>query len=258
MELRFLVSPAKKMNVVDGPPYATDRPALLDRALVLAGELDRMGEDELRGLWRCSEALARLNCARVRTLLADMQRDPSTLTAAVLSFEGIQYSHLAPSVMTEGELDWLGRSLRILSGLYGVLRPFDGVTPYRLEMQARLEAGEARNLYEFWGDIPFREVVRGGCDAIVNVASVEYARAVVPAAEREGMRVVTCLFGSVRDGDGRFLQRATEAKAARGTFVRWCAENDVRDVGRLGDFAERGYSLDPSRSEDDLLVFVRT
>ena len=145
--------------------------------------------------------------------------------------------------------------LRILSGFYGMLRPLDGVVPYRLEMQARLAVDGARNLYEFWEDALYETLAAEGCDAIVNVASVEYARAVTPWARPNGPQVTTCLFGVLRDG--RLRQPATEAKAARGTFVRWCAERGVRTVNELRDFRECGYELSAERSSDDSLVFVR-
>ena len=179
----------------------------------------------------------------------------SDTTAAVISYEGIQYTHLAAGVMSEDELTWLDEHLRILSGFYGILRPLDGVVPYRLEMQARLSVGDSRDLYEFWGDTLYESLATEGCDTIVNVASVEYARAVTPWVRPDGPQVLTCLFGVLRDG--RLRQPATEAKAARGTFVRWCAERGVEDTSCLRDFRERDYALDEDRPDEHTLVFVR-
>jgi cytoplasmic iron level regulating protein YaaA (DUF328/UPF0246 family) len=187
----------------------------------------------------------------------DMAREPRLLSPAVLTYVGIQYQHLAPQVMTERELLWLSSHLRILSGMYGTLRPFDGVVPYRLEMQARLSVGESRDLYEFWGGRLLDTLLGAGAGVIVNVASQEYAKALVPWAQRTGVPVVTCVFGEVRASDGRVVQRATEAKAARGAFVRWCAEQGVEKVEQLEGFSERGYRLDRSRSDAETLTFVR-
>ena len=103
----------------------------------------------------------------------------------------------------------------------------------------------------------YRSLAREGCGLLVNLASVEYAKAVVPYAQRGGMPVLTCLFGVVRERDGAFVQRATEAKAARGTFVRWCAERDVTSPEEFASFAERGYLLDERRSTEDTLTFVK-
>ena len=159
--------------------------------------------------------------------------------------------------MNEKELMWLTSHLRILSGMYGILRPLDGVIPYRLEMQAKLAVGGCRDLYEFWGERLLDSLLGDGAEVIVNVASQEYAKAVVPWAQRTGAPVVTCVFGEVRASDGRVVQRATEAKAARGAFVRWCAEQGVEKVEQLEGFSERGYRLNRSRSDAETLTFVR-
>lgn len=250
MSLRIIISPAKKMRAVDAPPWPVREPALLGRARLLATAVRALTREQAQELWRCSDRLADLNYERFSTM--DLSRGT---TAAVVAYEGIQYRHMAPEVMDERELAWLDGHLRILSGLYGILRPLDGVVPYRLEMQARLAVGGARDLYGFWGDALYESLAAEGCDLIVNAASVEYARAVTPHVRPGGPPVLTCLFGTVRDG--RLRQAATEAKAARGTFVRWCAERGVEDARELRGFSERGYALDEARSGRDELVFVR-
>ena len=250
MELRIITSPAKKMQVQDVPPWPAREPSFLERAQRLVRALKELSRDEAQALWGCSDRLADLNYERLREM--DLRRDT---TAAAIAYEGIQYAHMAPAVMSEHELAWLDEHLRILSGLYGTLRPLDGVVPYRLEMQARLSVDGARDLYAFWGDALYEAIAAEGCELIVNVASVEYARAVTPFVRPDGPQVLTCLFGVLRDG--RLRQPATEAKAARGTFIRWCAERGVMSPAELRGFAERGYSLDEARSDEATLVFVR-
>jgi cytoplasmic iron level regulating protein YaaA (DUF328/UPF0246 family) len=250
--MRLVVSPAKKMNVVDAPPYAQGVPRFIDRTRELMEAVRAMSREEAQALWRCSDKLADLNYERFRTMELD-----AGLTAAVMSYEGIQYQHLAAQVMDEKCLDWLQGHLRILSGFYGVLRPLDGVVPYRLEMQAKLAVGGARDLYGYWGSALLDELVADGCSVVVNLASQEYAKAVVPYAREAAVPVLTCQFCTVRASDGKLVQQATEAKAARGTFVRWCAEKDVASPDALRGFDERGYALDASRSKDDVLVFVK-
>ncbi len=251
--MRFIVSPAKKMSVVDDSFAWRDLPAFVDRAEALADAVRALSYEEAKALWRCSDALAELNFERFRTM--DVRGDAAALTPAALAYEGVQYQHLAPGVMTADQLDYLQERLRILSGFYGVLRPFDGVVPYRLEMQAKLAVGGARDLYGFWGDALYRAIA-AETDLIVNLASVEYAKAVVPYAERAGIRVATCLFGGI-DGRGRFVQRATAAKAARGSMVRWCAERGVGRVDDLRAFDVGGYVYNEERSNADTLVFVQ-
>ena len=249
MTLRIITSPAKKMRVQDAPPWPVREPPFLDRSRQLLAALRGLSREQAQALWRCSDRLADLNYERLR--VADLGRGD---TAAVVAYEGIQYAHMAPGVMSERELAWLDEHLRILSGLYGMLRPLDGVVPYRLEMQARLAVGGASDLYAFWGDALY-EALAAECDLIVNVASVEYARAVTPHVRPDGPQILTCLFGVMRDG--RLRQGATEAKAARGTFVRWCAERGVERADELTSFDERGYALDETRSGEGTLVFVR-
>lgn len=263
MSLAVITSPAKKMRVVDAPPWPVRLPSMLERTERLLGALRALSPTEAQALWNCSDRLAALNYERVQTMDLTGGAAPGAtgpdavgpgLTAAAISYEGIQYRHMAPEVMSERELAWLDAHLRILSGFYGVLRPLDGVVPYRLEMQARLPVGGARDLYGFWGDALY-ESLAAECGLIVNVASVEYARAVTPHARADGPQVLTCLFGTVRDG--RLRQAATEAKAARGAFVRWCAERGVEGADELRAFDQRGYALDEGRSDDATLVFVR-
>lgn len=250
--MRFIVSPAKKMNVVDDAFGWRDLPTFADEAARLADAIRALSYDEAKTLWRCSDALAELNFERFRTL--DVRGSANALTPAVLAYEGIQYQHLAPRVMTAGQLDYLQRHLRILSGFYGVVRPFDGVVPYRLEMQAKLAVGGARTLYEFWGDRLYRSLA-AETDTVVNLASVEYAKAVSPYVA-DPCRMLTCLFGVV-DARGRLVQRSTAAKAARGSMVRWCAEHAVEDPSDLRAFDVAGYAFDEERSTEDCLVFVQ-
>lgn len=281
-----------------------DLPRFLPQTRELLEAMRVMPYEELKALWSCSDALAELNQERVMHMeLGDEAQGPSfadaggcpgacpadrafaRLTPAVFSYEGIQYQNMAPQVMTDAQLEYLQAHLRILSGFYGVLRPLDGVTPYRLEMQAKLamphgaDGRPSRNLYGFWGsriyealrdDLVASGEASGERGVVVNLASVEYAKSVEPYAKkalaedaaddagaprRFAPRFVTCLFGSMKNG--KFVQRSTEAKAARGTFVRWCAENAVEDIAEFPRFDVGGYRFDEGLSDADTFVFVK-
>lgn len=250
MSYVMIISPAKKMNAVEGPPYVTGTPHFIDRTERLMHAVQALDYEDAKALWACSDKLARLNYDRFRNM--DLTHN---VTAAAIAYEGIQYQHLAPQVMSESELAFLDTHLRILSGFYGVLRPFDGVVPYRLEMQAKLAVDGVRNLYEYWGK-DLAKALAEETDTIVNLASVEYAKAITPYAQELGLRVITCLFGQMING--KYVQRSTEAKAARGTFVRWCCENKVEEIKDFCHYTERAYALDESKSTNDSWAYVLT
>ena len=172
--MRIIISPAKKMNV-DTDSFAVEAPPrFLAETRRLMAALKALSGRELQALWKCSDAIARQNVERLERM--DLDRN---LTTAILAYEGIQYRSMAPNVMEAGELDYLRQNLRILSGFYGLLRPFDGVTPYRLEMQARLSVDGAGDLYAFWGG-RLAEQLASETDWVLNLASREYSRAVEP------------------------------------------------------------------------------
>ena len=267
-DIRVIVAPAKRMRG-DADDFApAGSPAVADEARLIVERLRTMGFGELQTLWGCSDSLAR---AAFDALQAwGLAR--GTVPAA-MSYVGIQYQHMAPQVMSDEALAWLQGHLRIVSGLYGLLRPFDGVAPYRLEMQAKLSMprrvtapglvdhdAPARNLYEFWGGALARELGRAGEDEprepihVVNLASVEYADAVLP--HLGDTAVTTCVFLEPRP-DGKLVQRATASKTARGTMVRWMAERQVCDVDDLRAFDLGGYAFDPERSDKKVFAFTR-
>ena len=248
--MRIIISPAKKMNVNTDVFACHDLPPYMDKTEYLMEYMKSLTYEQCKAIWKCNDKIAELNFRRFSGM--DLYK---SLTPAILSYEGIQYQYMAPAVMEDRTFAYLQEHLRILSGFYGMLRPFDGVVPYRLEMQAKLAVDGARNLYEFWGDSLSR-VLAAETDVIVNLASVEYAKAVVPSADRCGARVLTCLFGTV-DARDRLVQRSTAAKAARGTMVRWCTENAIEEPADLQAFDALGYAFDPARSTDDCYVFVQ-
>ena len=145
--MRIIISPAKKMRVdTDSLPIQA-LPDFLPETERLLAVLRAMTPKELQALWKCNDSIAALNVERLAAM--DLRR---CLTPAVLSYEGIQYQYMAPGVFETEQYDFIQEHLRIVSGFYGLLRPFDGVTPYRLEMQAKLAVDGSQDLYAFWGD----------------------------------------------------------------------------------------------------------
>ncbi len=247
--MRIIIAPAKKM-VVDTDSFAVDGlPVFLEQTERLKAALQRMSPSELQALWKCNDAIAKLNTERLSAM--DLRR---RLTPAIVSYEGIQYQYMAPGVMETAQMDYLREHLLILSGFYGLLRPFDGVTPYRLEMQAKLSVGDCRDLYEFWGDTLARQLA-SETDFVLNLASKEYSRAVEPHLPKS-VRFLTCTFGEHKDG--KVIEKGTMCKMARGQMVRWLAENNVTSWADIRAFDQLGYRFQPELSSENHDVFLKS
>ena len=247
--MRIIISPAKKM-VVDTDSFPVDAlPLFLNRTQQLMEALQAMSPKALQSLWKCNASIAGLNVERLASM--DLRR---RLTPALLSYEGIQYRYMAPGVMETAQLDYLREHLLILSGFYGLLRPFDGVTPYRLEMQAKLSVGDCRDLYEFWGDTLARQLA-SETDFVLNLASKEYSRAVEPHLPKS-VRFLTCTFGEHKDG--KVIEKGTMCKMARGQMVRWLAENNVTSWADIRAFDQLGYRFQPELSSENHDVFLKS
>lgn len=267
--LQAIISPAKQMRVAADtfaprgiPPF----PARTERLYRELVAIERaQGPEGLRSLWRVNDKLLAENIERLHSFVPvrdDTQLDDPlvarTVSPAVFSYVGIQYRSMAPEVMGFTELEWLQEHLWILSGSYGCVRPFDAVEPYRLEMGAKLAVDGARDLYAFWGDALAQAICAvDDSVTVVNLASVEYAKAVLPHLP-ESAQIVTCIFGEdLRNG--RPVQRATASKIARGSMVRWMAEHGTVDARDLERF-DVGYALAPDlcseRNRERILVFM--
>jgi hypothetical protein len=245
--MRIIIAPAKKM-VVDTDSFAVENlPRFLEQTERLKAVLQTMSPKGLQSLWKCSDAIARLNVERLEHM--DLRRN---LTPAILSYEGIQYRYMSPGVMETAHLDYLREHLRILSGFYGLLRPFDGVTPYRLEMQARLSVDRYHDLYQFWGNRLARQLA-SETDFVLNLASKEYSKTVEPHLP-ENVRFLTCTFGEWKDG--KIIEKGTQCKMARGQMVRWMAEHKIEAPEDLQSFNQLGYRFHGELSAENHYVFL--
>ncbi|MCI8430392.1 MAG: peroxide stress protein YaaA [Lachnospiraceae bacterium] len=250
--MKLIISPAKKMNRdTDTAPYR-DLPMYVDRARELMDYIRSLGCARCRTIWNCSARLAELNWRRFQDM--DLTR---ALTPAILSYEGLQYQYLAPRVLDDAALEYLQAHLRIMSGFYGILRPFDGVVPYRLEMQAKpwQEKEKPASLYEYWGDTLAEHLFRED-RLILNLASKEYSRCIARYAKgREDVRFVTCVFGEKIDG--RIVEKGTLAKMARGEMVRYLAEKQAEDPETVKSFCRLDYEFCEENSDSNTFVFVK-
>ena len=212
--MKLLISPAKKMRAEDFLPPRT-QPPLLEKSAQLLDYVRGLSLPQLKRLLACNESLAQEAFENFRA----MELGRGT-TPALLAYDGIQYKYMAPGVFTQAQLEYVGEHLRILSGFYGVLRPFDGVSPYRLEMQAKVKAPFCKNLYDFWGD-SLGEFLLQEDSVLVNLASEVPA---LPAGAAAGQSCRTGRLDAGRpnqtDGTGRVrvcaLQSGLEAGGGAG------------------------------------------
>lgn len=223
-------------------------PQFLDEAEQLKSILQCMSPEALQKLWRCNRTIADLNVARLQDM--DLHHH---LTPAILAYEGLQYRYLAPGVLEAESLAYLQVHLRILSGFYGLLRPFDGVVPYRLEMQAQLQVDGKQDLYAFWGS-KLAEQLAVETDFVLNLASKEYSRAVQPYLP-SSVRFLTCTFGTLVGGTVQ--EKGALCKMARGQMVRWLAQHQITCPDDIPAFSELGYRFSPAHSTEQKLVFLQ-
>jgi cytoplasmic iron level regulating protein YaaA (DUF328/UPF0246 family) len=244
-----LIHTSKTMRSQAPAVRPTTVPALLDRAIELHGYLRTLTPRRLATVMELSPTLA----ARVHEQLAAWSTDPGHQWPAVESFLGDIYSGLQVSTFTAADRTYAGRHLRILSGLYGILRPYDGISPYRLEMGYRLPDKKYSNLYRFWSSSIVDQLPSSG--PVVNLAAAEYSKVVLDHIDPA--RVITPRFLTVNPKTGAPGFVAVHAKIARGAFARWLIVGRVKaTAGALADFAELGYRYDPSASSSREPCFV--
>ena len=247
--MKIIISPAKKMNVDTDTYEYTDLPVFLSRTKKLMNYMKSLSFDEAKTLWGCNDKIAAQNFERCAQM--DLER---RLTPAIISYEGIQYQYMSPMVFSEEGLAYVQNNLRILSGFYGILKPFDGVTPYRLEMQAKASVCGFKDLYDYWGDSLYQELTSDGDKIILNLASKEYSKCIEKYVTPD-IHFITCVFGEKTNG--KVVQKGTFAKMARGEMVRFLAENAVDTLEGVKEFNGLGYSFSAEDSTENQYAFLK-
>ena len=249
-----VISPAKKLDW-DARDVVTSAPDMLEDANRLAKTARNLTLGDLKKMMALSDDLARLNRDRFKAF-QDMPEAEITRPAA-LAFAGDTYQGLEAGTLDRDEMAWAQDHLRILSGLYGVLRPLDAIQPYRLEMGSRLKTRRGKNLYEYWGDdLSTALNAQGaavGAEVLVNCASQEYFGAVAPKALK--LRIITPAFMEDKGQGPKIV--SFFAKKARGAMARFIVQNRLTDPEALLDFDVGGYAYQPDVSTPDKPVFVR-
>ena len=249
--MRIIISPAKQMKVDTDTFENTGIPVFLEKAELLKQWINSLSYDEQKKLWNCNDKIAVLNSRRFETM--ELRKE---LTPAILAFDGIQYTYMGSTVFETAQYEYIQQHLRILSGFYGALKPMDGVVPYRLEMQAKINMNGYHDLYSFWGDSIYSEIVDDS-HTIINLASTEYSKCVEKYLHSEN-RYITFIFGELDpDNEDKVVQKGVYCKMARGEMVRFLAENNAEEPEQAKDFKWGGYHFDEPRSDENNYYFVR-
>ena len=256
MSILLLLSPAKALNAEPFFVAEATQPNLMSDTQALMTVLKQQSSQDLANLMHLSNALAELNWARFQDFSVPFT--PQNAKPAAYFFNGDVYEGLDIQTLPAESVDWLQTHLRILSGLYGVLRPLDLIQAYRLEMGTALVTPRGRHLYDFWGDkvtdLLNAHLQEQHIKTVVNLASTEYFRVV--QEKRLAATVITPVFQDFSNGNFKII--SFYAKKARGNMARWAANQQLSDINELKNYREHGYQFDEKSSTQQKWVFRRS
>lgn len=251
-----VVSPAKNLDY-ESPPTTDNytQPDMLEQSQILIDKCKKLSVQEIASMMSISDKLASLNAARFGSWQQPFT--PDNAKQAVLAFNGDVYAGLQASSFSEADFDFAQQHLRILSGLYGLLKPLDLMQPYRLEMGKKLTTRRGKDLYQFWGTRiteKLNEVLKQQhSDVLVNLASNEYFKS-VKKDQLQG-RIITPVFKDQKNGQYKVI--SFYAKKARGMMARYIIQNKLTQVSELKEFDAQGYTYNDQQSSATELVFCR-
>ena len=251
-----LISPAKTLDYESALP--TDQhtlPRLLEHSQQLIDVSRKLSASEIASLMSVSEKIAQLNVARFRDWQPEFNF--SNARQAIFAFKGDVYTGLDAYALSEQDIEFAQNHLRMLSGLYGLLRPLDLMMPYRLEMGTKLANARGHNLYEFWGDqitqLVNQDLAQANSELLVNLASDEYYKAVKESKVQA--EIIKPVFLDQKNGKYKVI--SFYAKKARGLMARYMIQNQLQHVEDLKSFNTDGYYFDAASSSKAELVFKR-
>ena len=246
-----VVSPAKKLDMKPVQGISETEPIFSNNAKELVDITKNLSVDDLKKLMDISPSLAQLNKERFSTFGNQDKK------AAAFAFAGYTYKGLDTNSLSSDDVDWAQKYLRILSGLYGLLRPLDAIEPYRLEMGSKLKGSHGNSLYEYWGNKISNNLnnygQKIGSKVIVNCASNEYFKVI--KLSNLSLKIITPIFMEIKDGKEKII--SFYAKNARGAMARYIIQNRLVDPEGLKNFNLGGYSFNKEKSDNDNFVFLR-
>lgn len=246
--MKVIISPTKRMHTDDSSLPPLSQPAYLKETEKIQDCMAQLSIKELQEIWKTSDNLTQK--AYQQFLKIDLHR---LETPALFAYDGLVFKYMAPHVMSESAYAYLQSHLSILSGFFGVLQPFDGVVPYRLEMGAHLPINDTHSLYDFWGDRLYKEVMKDD-HLLINLASQEYARCLYDYKQKDDT-FIDIIFGEYKNN--KIITKATHAKIARGSMISYMADHQVEKAEDLYAFSEDGFHFHKELSSPEKLVYIR-
>ena len=254
----IILSPAKKLDYKQPAPVKKYTiPDYLDYSQQLIDELQKLSVDEIAGMMKLSKNLANLNKERYMEWKKPESADETYSKQAAYAFQGDVFQGWQPETLTEEDIKFAQEHVRILSGLYGILRPLDLMKPYRLEMGTKFGINGKNNLYEYWQETITnglnKKMEKNGDRYLINLASNEYFKAIDPS--KLNAEIITPVFKDNKNGEYRVI--SFFAKKARGMMTRFVVENRIQDPGQLKLFESEGYYYNDEMTKGNTIVFTR-
>lgn len=250
-----LISPAKSLNFnpIDSNILKT-KALFIDNANEIANILRKLSSKELQEILQVSDKLTQLNYERFQTWIYSSELDTKQ---AIFAYNGDVYEGIAAHSLSTNAIQKIQKNVRILSGMYGILKPLDGILPYRLEMSTKLSIGKNKNLYDYWSntitDTLIQEIKANNHNHLINLASDEYFKTI--KTQKIPIPIIECDFKEHRNGTYQMI--SFFAKKARGLMVRYIAEQNVTEPEHLIGFDYEGYIYNSELSNNTKFVFTR-
>lgn len=246
--MKIIISPAKRMNSDAVYLDACHQPVYLKESKALLKIIKTFNPQQLKYILETNDAIALKAYNDYQKMNLKLKGIP-----ALLSYDGIQYTSMAPHVFTDEQLAYVDEHVRILSGFYGILRPLDGVHPYRLELNNRFNYASWNSLYAFWKDKPYQLLIKEDT-IILDLASVQYSK-IIRKYIQPNIKIVKCYF--MEETSNGYKEKGVYVKIARGEMVRYLAEQQADSLDMVKKFNRLGYCFQEHLSNDECYVFVR-
>lgn len=223
-------------------------PCFLDKTEFLMKYIQNLSYEEAKNLWKCNDKIAKTSFEYFSNISLTER-----LTPAILAYEGIQYKYISPNVFDVEQWNYIENHLCILSGFYGILKPLDGVVPYRLEMQSKVMLSGYKDLYDYWGDTLFKKLYED-TDIVLNLASKEYSKCIEKHINHQ-VQFISCTFAEYKED--KIITKGAFAKMARGEMIRYMTEEKIENISAIKNFNRLGYRYSEEKSNDKNIVFIK-